>query len=288
MSILGWLIVAAAAVAAFVFYRRSTAPVRQGVTPPPNRAIALASALVAVGLATWLMNAATPSVADLKPSYTQDFSAEPKHWVFNVPSQVGWDPQGKQLLAKMKVGEGWWGVVPVDWNAEGGDVFRGQWDITILKRDAGPNPKNGDPGAVAAVGMFDNTISNIDDTDHVGGSSILAVFGDTVRLRVSDVNLLVKPATGLTSSVKIGKTYHADLAYDRHLNTATLKVVEKNGGKPVADLRVEDLRDLSSSINWFGVSMKGFSRNKDVQLPGVAKKGLFIDAAIDNIVYAQP
>jgi hypothetical protein len=282
MSILGWLLVVAAVIAAFVFYRRSTAPARAGVTPPPNRAIALGSAIIAVGLATWLMNTATPSVADLKPTYTEDFSTEPKRWVFNVPSQVGWDPQGKQLLAKMKVGEGWWGVVPVDWN---GDAFRAQWDLTIQKRDTGPG--KGDPGAVAAVGMFDGSLSNIDDTDHVGGSSILAVFGDTVRLRVSDINLLVKSALG-TATVEIGKAYHADLTYDRHLNTATLKVVEKDGGKSIADLRIEDLRDLSSSINWFGVSMKGFSRNKDVKLPGKEKAGLFIDAAVDNIIYAQP
>jgi hypothetical protein len=285
MSILGWLVVVAAVIVSYVFYQRSSAPPRQGAAPQPNRAIALASAIVAVGLATWLFNMAPPSVADLKPTYTEDFNTEPKRWIFNVPTQVGWDPQGKQLLAKMKVGEGWWGVVPVDWDAAGGDVFRVQWDITILKRDAGPQKR--DPGAVAGVGMFDSSISNVDDTDHVGGSSILAVFGDTVRLRVSDVNLLVKSARG-TLPVEIGKPYHADLSYDRHLNTAALKVVEKDTGKPIADLRIEDLRDLSSSINWFGVSMKGFSHNKDVKLPGKDKAGLFIDAAIDNVVYAQP
>src|SRR5207249_2894237 len=153
MPILGWLIVVAAAIAAFVFYRRSTVPVVEGVTPPPNRAIALGAAIIAVGLAAWLLAAAPPSVADLKPSYTEDFSTEPKRWVFNVPGQVGWDAQGQQLLAKMKVGEGWWGVVPVDWD---GDAFRAQWDITIQKRDAGP--KDG-PGAVAGVGMFDGSLS---------------------------------------------------------------------------------------------------------------------------------
>jgi hypothetical protein len=282
MSILGWLIVAAAVVTAFVFYRRSTVPAREGAAPPPNRAIALTSAIVAVGLAAWLLAAAPPSVADLKPTLVETFDAEPKRWVFNTPGQVAWDPQGKQLLAKMKVGEGWWGVVPVDWD---GDAFRAQWDITILRRDAGPEKT--DPGAVAAVGMFDGSLSNIDDTDHVGGSSIIAAFGDRVRLRVSDVNLLPQSAKGALP-VEIGKTYHADLTYDRHVNTATLKVVEKQGGKSIADLRIEDLRDLSSSINWFGVSMKGFSRNKDVQLPGKDKKGLFIDAAIDNVLYAQP
>ena len=50
----------------------------------------------------------------------------------------------------MKVGEGWWGVLPVDWD---GDAFRAQWDITIQKRDTGP--KKEDPGAVAAVGKLD-------------------------------------------------------------------------------------------------------------------------------------
>src|SRR5215813_8546703 len=118
MSILGWFLVVAAAISAFVFFRRSSEPAREGVTPPPNRAIALGSAIVAVGLAVWLINAAPPSVADLKPKLTEDFSTEPKRWVFNVPSQVGWDPKGQQLRAKMKVGEGWWGVVPVDWDGD--------------------------------------------------------------------------------------------------------------------------------------------------------------------------
>jgi hypothetical protein len=203
--------------------------------------------------------------------------------VFNNPGQVAWDAQNQRLLAKMKVGEGWYGVMPVDWN--GGDAFRAEWDITILRRDAGPGPT--DPGAVAAVGLFDLSISNIDDTDHVGGSSIIAAFGDTARLRVSDVNLLPRSAVG-TEKVQLGKTYHALLTYDRRANTAALRVTDKQSGAALANLKVEDLRDLSSSINWFGVSMKGFSRNKDVQLPGHDKKGLFIDAAIDNVVYAQP
>ncbi len=284
MSILGWFVVAAAAITALVFYRRSTVPLPQGATQPPNRAIALASALVAVALALYLLNAAPPSVASLKPTYQTDFSHDPTPpWVFNNPGQVSWDPAGQRVLAKMKVGEGWYGVMPVDWS--GGDEFRAEWDITILRRDTGPAPT--DPGAVAAVGMFDSSISNIDDTDHVGGSSIIAAFGDTVRLRVSDVNLLVKSDKG-SEKVQLGTPYHAVLIYDRGTNTAALWVTEKQSGHPIAALRVEDLRDLSSSINWFGVSMKGFSHNKDVQLPGHAKKGLFIDAAIDNVVYAQP
>lgn len=284
MSILGWLVVAAAAITAFVFYRRSTVPPPPGAAAPPNRAIALGSALVAVALALYLFNAAPPSVAKLPPTYQTDFSQNPSPpWVFNNPGQVNWDPQHQQLLAKMKVGEGWYGVMPVDWN--GGDEFRAEWDITIIRRDAGPAPA--DPGAVAGVGMFDSSISNIDDTDHVGGSSILAVFGDTVRLRVSDINLLVKSDLG-TEKLKLGTPYHAVLTYSRGANTAALKVTEKQTGRVIANLHVDDLRDLSSSINWFGVSMKGFSHNKDITLPGHDKAGLFIDAAIDNVSYAQP
>ncbi len=294
MSVLGWMIVVAAAITALIYYRRSTAPPPAGAHPegPPNRAIALGAALVAVALALYLLNAAPPSVAELKPTYQTDFSHDPTPpWAFNNPGQVAWDPKGQQLLAKMKVGEGWWGVMPVDWS---GDAFRAEWDITLLRRDAGPKPT--DPGTVAAVGMFDGSLSNIDDTDHVGGSSIIAAFAEKVRLRVSDINLLVKSATGapgepagnFSNKVEIGKPYHAVLTYDRRTNTAALRVTEKQTGQPIANLKAEDLRDLSSSINWFGVSMRGFSRNKDVQLRGHDKKGLFIDAAIDNVVYAQP
>jgi hypothetical protein len=284
MSILGWLIVVAAAITAMVFYRRSTVSPPAPSTAPPNRAIALGAAIVAVALATYLFNAAPPSVADLKPTYQTDFSRDPTPpWVFNVPAQVGWDAPNHRLLAKMKVGEGWYGVMPVDWN--GGDAFRAEWDITILRRDAGPLPT--DPGAVGAVGLFDPSISNISDTDHIGGSSIIAAFGDTVRLLVSDVNLLPQSDSG-TEKIQLGKTYHSVLTYDRRSNAATLRVTDRQSGAPFANLKVEDLRDLSSSINWFGVSMKGLSRNKDVQLPGHAKKGLFIDAAITNVIYAQP
>jgi hypothetical protein len=284
MTILGWLIVVAAAITALVFYRRSTVSPPAPAAAPPNRAIALGAALVAVAVATYLFNAAPPSVADLKPTYQTDFTRDPTPpWVFNNPGQVGWDAPNHRLLAKMKVGEGWYGVVPVDWN--GGDAFRAEWDITVLRRDAGPGPT--DPGAVAAVGLFDSSISNIADTDHVGGSSIIAALGDTVRLVVSDINLLPRVDSG-TEKLQLGKTYHAILTYDRRANVAALKVTDKQSGALFANLKLEDLRDLSSSINWFGVSMKGFSRNKDVQLPGHAKPGLFIDTAIDNVVYAQP
>jgi hypothetical protein len=285
MQILGWLIVVAAAITAYVYYRRSTAPApTSSASPPPNRAIALGAAIVAVGLALYLFNAAPPSVAELQPKLREEFAGDPteRSWWFNVPAQVGWDQQNQRLLAKMKVGEGWYGVVPVDWE---GDSFWAEWDITVLRRDK--DPQDAGPGAVAAVGMFDSTISNIDDTDHIGGSSILAVFGDTVRLRVSDINLLPKSASG-KKTLEIGKTYHARLAYDRRANTAWLRVVEKEGGATVADLKIEDLRDLNASIDWFGVSMKGFNRNKTKRVPGRDKDGLFIDAAIDNVVYAQP
>src|SRR5438132_14277465 len=82
MSILGWLIVAAAVITAFVFDRRSTVPAREGAAPPPNRAIALASAIVAVGLAAWLLAAAPPSVADLKPTRVDTFATAPTRWLF--------------------------------------------------------------------------------------------------------------------------------------------------------------------------------------------------------------
>jgi hypothetical protein len=285
MQILGWLIVVAAVIIAYVYYRRSTAPVPPSAgSPPPNRAIALGAGIVAVALALYLFTAAPPSIADLKPKIDEKFASDPteRTWHFNVPGQVGWDPQNQRLLAKMKVGEGWYGVAPVDWE---GDAFWAEWDITILSRDK--DPQGAGPGAVAAVGMYDNTISNIDDTDHVGGSSILAVFGDTVRLRVSDINLLVKSDVGKTA-LQTGKTYHARLAYDRRASTAWLQVTEKDSGAKVADLKIEDLRDLSASIEWFGVSMKGFNRNKTKRVPGRDKDGLFIDAAIDNVVYAQP
>src|SRR5437763_16641832 len=118
MSIFGWLIVIAAVITAYVFYRRSTATPAAGTTPAsaaPDRAIALAAAIVAVGLATYLFAAAPPSAAELKPTYTETFSAEPKRWVFNNSGQVGWDQKEGRLLAKRKVGEGWYGVLTVAW-----------------------------------------------------------------------------------------------------------------------------------------------------------------------------
>src|SRR5437867_690803 len=110
MQVLGWLIVVAAVITAFVFYRRSTVPAREGAAPPPpNRAIALAAGLVAVALALYLFSAAPPSVASLKPTVVQNFDTDPtRQWYFNVPAQVGWDQKNGRLLAKMKVGEGWY------------------------------------------------------------------------------------------------------------------------------------------------------------------------------------
>ena len=94
--------------------------------------------------------------------------------------------------------------------------------------------------------------------------------------------------TYIAGKVEIGKPYRCTLTYDRHENIATLKVVEKGATRSIADLRIEDLRDLNSSIAWFGVSMKGFSRNKGKTARGATTAGLFIDAAIDDVSYAQP
>src|SRR5581483_6690974 len=89
MQVLGWLVVIAAVITAYVFYRRSTVPAAPGTPAPPNRAVALGAAVIAVVLALMLFNAAPPSVAQLKPVYTEDFSQDPtRHWYFNVPSQV--------------------------------------------------------------------------------------------------------------------------------------------------------------------------------------------------------
>jgi len=264
-------------IAGVIWYQRARGAAREaagrpGAPPAPsrNQFWGVIGALV-VGI--WLVATGAGATARLSETNHWDFSQDP-HWLINKSSAI--QVENGALKLHLESGSGAYGVAPVDWNA---DAFRAEFDIQIVSLNT--------PDAVIGVGLFDGSISNIEDRDHTGGSSIQASFGSDVRLRVSDTNLLSrsdsmtereKPAIKLEP----GKTYHAILGYNRRIDTASLDVSEAGSTQPLVSLRVEELKDFTPNVAYFGVSIKGYNKNKDADPKPTA------DAVLDNIRFFQP
>jgi hypothetical protein len=248
---------------------------RDGAPPAPtrNHYLGVVGALV-VGL--WLVAAGSGATGlPARPSHSWDFGQDPG-WLINNTGAIQWDQGSGQLKLHLEPGAGAYGVAPVDWDA---DAFRAEFDIQVTSINS--------PLAVIGIGLFDGSISNIDDRDHVGGSTIQASFGDDIRLRVSDTNLLSRSDSMREQQkdpIKLdpGKTYHAALGYNRRLDTATLLVSEKGNNQPLVDLKVEELKDFTPNVAYFGVSIKGYNKGKDLDPKPAA------DAVVDNIQFFQP
>jgi hypothetical protein len=225
------------------------------------------------------------------------FDRNPDDWLIaGGPDNVRWDESSGRLYAKLEVGSGRRACVPVDWNA---DAFRAEWDLTIVSLP---------PKSVIAVGLCDGAVANIDDTDHVAGSTIQAIFApDDIRLRAADTNLLTKSdSMGLRGLPKappqVGKTYRCVLTYVDVTNTATLEVFEEGSqtplfqmpqqvdrqdqaldpgsSKPSGRLQVEDLRDFSPNMSWFAITVNGYNKQK-------AEKPT-AEAYLDNVKFFKP
>jgi hypothetical protein len=162
----------------------------------------------------------------------------------------------------------------VDWDA---DAFRAEWDITVTSLPV---------KSVIAVGLCDAAVANIDDTDHVGGSTIQAVFApDDIRLRAADTNLLARSdSMGLRGEAKVppqmGTTYHCVLGYEDVTDTATLQVFEQGSQAPLLSLQVPDLRDFSPNMSWLAITVNGYNKLK-------AEKPTS-EAYLDNVKFYKP
>jgi hypothetical protein len=280
ITVLGWLLLLGG-IAGLVWVLRARARAveaagRTGAPPAPTTG-QYAGVLAGLILGIWLVATGSGATARLAQSHAWDFQSDPQ-WLINNAGAIQWDQQAGVLKASLASGSGAYAVAPVDWNA---DAFRAEFDLTIESLNT--------PLSVVGVGLFDGSISNIDDRDHVGGSSIQASFGNDIRLVVSDTNLLsrrdsMSDRDGEPKPVQLqpGKTYHAVLGYNRRIDTATLEVSEQGSSSPLVQLKVEELRDFTPNVAYFGVSIKGYNKNKDADPKPTAT------ATLDNVRFFQP
>jgi hypothetical protein len=211
----------------------------------------------------------------LRPAGEWSFDRNPDDWLMTGgPDNVKWDEGSGRIYAKLEVGSGRRACVPVDWNA---DAFRAEWDLTITSLPV---------KSVVAVGLCDGAVANIDDTDHVGGSTIQACFmPEDIRLRAADTNLLARSdSMGLRGEAKVppqlNQTYHCVLAYEDVTDTATLQVYEEGGQSPLVSLQVPDLRDFSPNMSWLAITVNGYNKFK-------AEKPT-AEAYLDNVKFFKP
>jgi hypothetical protein len=242
----------------------------------------------------WVMNPATSETA-------------PIHW------------EGDALVADLEAGSGRYAVYPVDWEA---NRFESSFDITFTQLDLPGQEipiKEGNKAnpttrmhkrtkldfAAVTVGLMDQNIANIDDRDHVSGSAIEACFSDDIRLRASDSNYIVRTSSSTESGkekidpffkpaapvpVEIGKKYHCVLTYDGRSNQATLRVMDESG-RPIVERQLEELKDFTNSVTWFGISVRGYNRFDKKLDPTKADNGYVRPTAkfrLENLQYRQP
>lgn len=274
-TLLGWILLLGGIGGLFWYRNKRHAAVeaagKPGAPPVPSRN-QFWGTLAAMAVGIWLVAAGAGATARLSQTHAWNFDKE-EHWLNNKPAAI--KVENGALHVHLESGAGAYAVAPVDWNA---DAFRAEFDIQVVSLNT--------PDAVIGVGLFDGSISNIEDRDHTGGSSIQASFGSDVRLRVSDTNLLSRSDSMSEREkppIKLepGKTYHAILGYNRRIDTATLELRD-SGGAEVVKLFVEELKDFTPNVAYFGVSIKGYNKNKDADPKPTA------DAVLDNIRFLQP
>ncbi len=312
IGVLGWMLVVIAIAVVFSAFRRPEGAAAAAPQSGPDRTRVITGLIVFVlggGLAAW------PSLA-LARLTTVELTRQDS-WCTNPPISVDgplrWE--GKALVANLEAGSGRYAVFPVDWEA---NRFEAEWDVTITHLDRKRDPIQLEVGGVrksvprsdldyasCAVGLMDQNAANIDDRDHVSGSAIEACFSDDVRLRASDANFLVQTSSSTESGTKdldlefkpsppvqirVGVKYHCFLTYDGRTHSAAL-VVKDNTGQTVASRRLEDLKDFTSSVAWFGVTVRGYNRYDKKLDPKKSDTGYVrprAEVRLENVTYRQP
>jgi hypothetical protein len=286
---LGWVLLLAAVGLIAALLRRRPAGVA-----PVNRRWYSASAVACLLAGGYLVLAPRLALAHRRPV---DLS-HPDDWIIGGPSDAFRWVKGR-MDAKLEVESDSYAAFPVDWQA---DAFHAEWDMTVHRLDL--RPEWGERASIA-VGVFDGpACANIDDPDHVGGSSLEACFSDDIRLRASDADRLLKTHSSTELSlgprslrkfqpsppvrVELNVPYHCVLDYDGPSDTATLTVSQ--GGRPVVRRWLDDLREFTPAVAWFGVTVRGF-KHRNKQMEAKLKSAYTKPAAeltLENLRYAQP
>jgi hypothetical protein len=319
-TVLGWLLVAGAIFLFASAFRRpdASASRERGIRRGPDRPKlfgALAGLAVGLLLAFW----DTIALARIQAVDLSRHDSWRSNLVMGVDSPIRWE--GSALVAEMEAGSGRYAAFPVDWEA---NRFEAEWDVTFTHLDRQNDPimlrvdgssrshaRSKLDYASVSVGLMDQNVSNIDDRDHVGGSAIEACFSDDIRLRASDANFVLRTAAHDESGkkeievdasgrntftrqepirIELGRKYHCRLTYVAPTKQADL-IVTDGGGKEVVRRRLEDVKDFTNSVAWFGVSVRGYNRFDKKLDPKKGETGYSRPKAIvkiENISYQQP
>lgn len=186
--------------------------------------------------------------------YQSDFSSEPG-WTTNSPTRYYWDPTREMYHFLAEGGTNGYSFVPIDYD---GDSFVLEYDITILSITK---------DSAAHIGITSS------EMDISRGTYVLSNFeynkyGRMVALRVIDQNNHLHEATSFYESYCKGqpgcdsrffeenKTYHVTLRYNKPLQNADMKVVEKETGEQLWGYYVDIGQDLFSMYR-LAITTKG-------------------------------
>jgi hypothetical protein len=292
---LGWaLLLAAVGLFAALFRRRPAGEAGlASAGPVPAKRLIGAGAVACLLLGGYLVIQPRLALANRRPV---DLSHSDDWLTGGAKDAFRW--HNGQLKAKLVVESDSYAAFPVDWQA---DAFHAEWDMTVMKLDL--RPEWGERASIA-IGVFDTAAANIDDPDHVSGSSLEACFSDDIRLRASDADRLLKTHSSTELSlgprslrkfqpappvpVELNVPYHCVLDYDGPSDTATLSVSQ--GGRVVVRRWLDDLREFTPAVAWFGVTVRGF-KHRNKQMEAKLKSAYTKPAAeltLENLRYAQP
>jgi hypothetical protein len=310
LTFLGWVLVIVAVVLLVSAFRRPEPTSSTGPEPGrPNKPYLWAGvACLVAGLLMAMSSTIALARLETLPLSRSD------NWRSNPPvgpdAPIRWE--GNALLADLEAGSGRYAVYPVDWNA---DRFEAEWDIIFSQldvkrerdaRSGARSVRRARPEAASvAIGLMDQSVSNIDDKDHVGGSALQACFSDDIRLRAADANFIVRTASSDESGkaeidpnfkpgepvrIELNTKYHCRITYDRPSSEAVL-VVRDDAGREVVTRRLEDVKDFTNSVSWFGVSVRGYNRfdkKLDARKAENGYKRPLASVRIENMRYRQP
>lgn len=311
LSFLGVVLLAVGIALVYSAFKRPEMSVEPPPPPGPNRANLWSGVICLVlggGFALWPQLALARMEA-VPLSRQDDWRSNPP---MSADGPIRWE--NGALTAELEAGSGRYAAFPVDWDA---NRFEAKWDMTVTQLDLpgqpieltldgkkGMHPRSPQDSASIAIGLMDQNVANIDDRDHVNGSGVEACFTDDIRLRASDSNYIVRTASAdeagklevdpkfkkqERSPIAIGTKYHCTLGYDQRTRAATLTVSD-GAGKQV-ERRLEDLKDLTNSVAYFGVSVRGYNRFDKKLDPKKKDTGYTRPKAvvrIENMEYRQP
>jgi hypothetical protein len=195
-------------------------------------------------LAAGLCCLAAPAIAEIQSMvlYRSDFSQDPG-WTTNSPTRYYWDPDLQMYHFRTEGGTNGYACVPVGY---GGDSFSLDYDVILL--------------SVTNGGAFRLGITS-DEMDITRGTNVLSIFeygkyGQLMSLRVIDQNNHLHETSSFYDSYCKGqpgcdtryfsenRTYHVTLRYNKELQNADARIIDKESGELVWGYYVDIGQDL--------------------------------------------